>query len=225
MQSSAAVAGRALIMLACVVGIPALALSGASWSEMLKKLQDFRLPAILDLASASSSVSSSPSPDEAPRFTPSNPMGASATVGGPAQLAQADVPSPLDPMLAPAAPAPSAVVPAGYLAPAELALIQPPAASGDEENATAASAPASDPFHHVQDRLRQLGATYYLLESWGNEQQVYRFYCKMAVGGSADYTRCFEATNSDPLQAMLQVLRQVETQRTGGSSVELGTRN
>ena len=53
MQSSAAVAVRALIMLACVVGIPALALSGTSWSEMLKKFQDFRWPAILSPASAS----------------------------------------------------------------------------------------------------------------------------------------------------------------------------
>ena len=53
--------------------------------------------------------------------------------------------------------------------------------------------------------IAQLGATYYLLESWGNDQQLYRFYCKMAVGGSADYTRYFEATDADPLQAMLGV--------------------
>ena len=58
MQSSAAVAGRALIMLACVVGIPVLAMSGSSWSEILKKLQDFRLPAILDPAAASTSAPS-----------------------------------------------------------------------------------------------------------------------------------------------------------------------
>jgi hypothetical protein len=47
---------------------------------------------------------------------------------------------------------------------------------------------------------------------------MYRFYCKMAVGGSAQYTRCFEATHADPLQAMVQVLRQVETWRDGGST-------
>ena len=106
----------------------------------------------------------------------------------------------------------SAVIPAGYQEPAESAPIQPPTATGGDENARAGSISTADPFHRIQDRLRQLGATYYLLESWGNQQQMYRFYCKMAIGGSADYTRCFEATNSNPLQAMRQVLQQVETQ-------------
>ena len=71
--------------------------------------------------------------------------------------------------------------------------------------------PATDQFTAIQDRLRQLGATYYLLESWGNREQLYRFYCKMAVGGNPNYTHYFEATDSDPLQAMARVLRQVET--------------
>jgi hypothetical protein len=52
---------------------------------------------------------------------------------------------------------------------------------------------------------------------------MYRFYCKMAVGGSAHYTRCFEATHADPVQAMGQVLGQVEAWRGGtGSKVESG---
>ena len=85
MQSSVAVAGRALIMLACVVGIPAVALSGISWSDMLKKLQDFRWPMILDLASASSTTSGPVSGDEAPRFTPSAATGTLVAGGGPVQ--------------------------------------------------------------------------------------------------------------------------------------------
>jgi hypothetical protein len=71
--------------------------------------------------------------------------------------------------------------------------------------------PATDQFTAIQARLRHLGATYYLLESWGNRAQLYRFYCKMAVGGNPNYTHYFEATDSDPLQAMTRVLRQVET--------------
>ena len=67
----------------------------------------------------------------------------------------------------------------------------------------------------IQERLQRLGATYYVLESWGNDQQLYRFCCKMAVAGNADYVHCFEATHSDPLQAMQQVLQQVETWRQG----------
>jgi hypothetical protein len=70
-------------------------------------------------------------------------------------------------------------------------------------------------FNVVHDRLRQLGATYYLLESWGGQQQLYRFYCKMAVGGNSNYTRYFEAIDSDPLRAMSQVLQQVESWRSG----------
>ena len=42
-------------------GNPRRGLSGASWSDMLKKLQDFRWPMILDLASASSTTTGSAS--------------------------------------------------------------------------------------------------------------------------------------------------------------------
>lgn len=84
---------------------------------------------------------------------------------------------------------------------------------------------AADQFRAIPERLRQLGATYYLLEAWGNDQQMYRFYCKMAVGGSADYTRYFEASHSDPLQAMQQVLQQVEAWRSGGRIEDVGLRN
>ena len=209
MQSSAAVAGRALIMLACVVGIPALALSGSSWSEMVKKLQDFRWPAILDLASASSS----PSLDKAPRFTASNSTATPTSGSDPAKLGQVGLASPLRPMAAR-----SDVVPAGYQAPAESAAVAVPAVEFPAENSRSTDSTAADPFRSIQDRLRQLGATYYLLESWGSHQQLYRFYCKMAVGGNADYTRHFEATNSDPLHAMTQVLRQVVRWRDGGAN-------
>ncbi len=202
MQSSAAVAGRALIMLACVVGIPALALSGTSWSEMLKKLQDFHWPAILNPASASSSASL----NDAPRFTSAMPVAAAL----PGQ---------------PAAPMPSTVVPAGYQTPAGSDASLPPAVNVAGPITTTEAPAPSDPFRSIPDRLRQLGATYYLLESWGSEPQMYRFYCKMAMGGNADYTRYFEAADADPLQAMVQVLQQVETWRGGSRNEEVGTRN
>ncbi len=71
----------------------------------------------------------------------------------------------------------------------------------------------------MQDRLRQLGASYYLLETWGNQRQFFRFYCQMAVGGNSSYTRYFEAINANPLEAMGDVLRQVEDWRGGGDRV------
>jgi hypothetical protein len=211
MQSSAAVAGRALIMLACVVGIPALALSGTSWSDMLKKLQEFHWPALLELASGSASAPAASS-GEAPRFVTPGPSVSAIVSSTPQRVVPSDAA-----LRQPLAPVQSAVVPAGYQ---EVAAVTPPVVG--TANANAAAAPASDPFDSIQKRLKQLGATYYLLESWGTQQQMYRFYCKMAVGGSADYTRYFEATSADPLQAMVQVLREVEAWReSGGRQAEV----
>ena len=85
------------------------------------------------------------------------------------------------------------------------------AAAGRSPEASA----TADPFSYTQDRLRKMGATYYLLESWGGQQRLYRFYCKMAVGGNPNYTRYFEAIEPDPLRAMSQVLQQVENWRLG----------
>ena len=72
----------------------------------------------------------------------------------------------------------------------------------------------SDHFSAMERRLRQYGATYYRLESWGNDPGLYRFYCRMAVGNSANVTQNFEATDKDALQAMTRVMSQVEDWRT-----------
>jgi hypothetical protein len=169
-QSSATVALRAFVMLACAVGIPVLAMSGASWPEILKKFQNLRWPAVVELASASTPASPSLS-SETPRSVPPSP----AVESEPLQTAF------------PAPSAPSLDVVGTAKTPAEL--------------------------DGIPKRLQQLGATYYVLESWGNNQQLYRFYCKMAVAKNADYTHCFEATDADPRQAMQRVLRQVESWR------------
>jgi hypothetical protein len=77
---------------------------------------------------------------------------------------------------------------------------------------------SNDWFTWTQRRLRDLGATYYLLETWGRDGELYRFHCKMAVAaGNPDYTRHFEATDSDASRAMQQVLEQVEAWRSGRS--------
>ncbi len=82
-------------------------------------------------------------------------------------------------------------------------------------NSTTGLAASSDWFTATQQRLRDLGATYYLLETWGRHGELYRFHCKMAIAGNADYTRYFEATDTDASRAMQQVLRQVEAWRAG----------
>lgn len=72
-------------------------------------------------------------------------------------------------------------------------------------------------FRQVQQRLRELGATYYFLETWGSTGDRYRFYCTVALAGNTDsgHNRIFQATDADPLQAMKNVLDQVELWRSG----------
>jgi hypothetical protein len=181
-RSSAGMAVRALVMLACVVGIPAAAMSGTSWSQIVKKFQGFRLPAILSSALASTSLV----PDKAVPAVSPVPKRSGAH--------QADPPH---------VPARPSAIPADR------------AATADRQS------------REIQDRLRHLGATYYVLEvleAWGQQPNVYRFFCKMAVNGNAEFTRCFEATKGDPTQAMADVLQQVEHWRVQQTPGEPGTR-
>jgi hypothetical protein len=73
----------------------------------------------------------------------------------------------------------------------------------------------ADRFTLMERRLREYGATYYLLETWGNEGELYRFHCRMAISNNPNYTRQFEATDRDALKAMAQVLERVEAWRAG----------
>jgi hypothetical protein len=82
--------------------------------------------------------------------------------------------------------------------------------------ATAASSSPSDQFKFVQDRLRQLGATYYLLETCGDQKREFRFYCRMSIGGNPRVTKPFWCFDGDPLKAMTQVLKQVEDWQSAG---------
>lgn len=77
------------------------------------------------------------------------------------------------------------------------------------------NADPTDRFLYVMDRLRELGAVYYLLETWGSDGQRFRFHCKMAIGGNTTHTRHFEAIDRDALQSMARVLAEVEAWRAG----------
>ncbi len=80
---------------------------------------------------------------------------------------------------------------------------------------TSGSLPA-DQFKYVQERLKQLGATYYLLETCGDQKAEFRFFCRMSIGGNPRVTIPFWCLDHDPLKAMSQVLKQVEDWRSGG---------
>lgn len=63
----------------------------------------------------------------------------------------------------------------------------------------------------LEQQLRELGATYYRLESWGQSPPVYRFHCTVTITiGLAEYSRRFEADAESPRQAMQQVRQEVQ---------------
>ncbi|OHB81769.1 MAG: hypothetical protein A2W31_07475 [Planctomycetes bacterium RBG_16_64_10] len=68
----------------------------------------------------------------------------------------------------------------------------------------------------MERRLRELGATYYVLEKWGEDGALYRFECRVPIAADADHSRYFEAMAEQPISAMNNVLNQVETWRASG---------
>jgi hypothetical protein len=208
-QSPATIALRALIMLAFIIGIPLVALNGSSLPGQAKKLLDKVWPTIASFLPTKAADSL---PD-APRFG-ANSQSRQAVSAQPSVAAPNSAAQPLagaQPALLPAGSgthagqADSNVLPVDYQSP-----LEPNKLTSPGLQATA------NPFMAMQDRLRQLGATYYLLETWGNQRQFFRFYCQMAVGGNSTYTHYFEAINANPMQAMADVLAQVERWRGGG---------
>jgi len=225
-QSSAAVTCRAVVMLACLVAIPLVAVFGGTLPEKIEAL-------------VSGYLSTSAPPSGGGRGEPARfqPMQAAAVDPAMAvgRLTGRSNPTPV------VAPAPTwgtgqavttSVVPAGYEIPVapqtrpggEVAQGVPAAQRAATGGVTQQPrplptpsgplrSPPTDPFTAMQTRLQQLGATYVLLESIGNRQEVYRCYCRVAIGGDPSYAYYFEAIDSAPLTAMSQVVRQVEQWR------------
>jgi hypothetical protein len=246
-QSGGTVFFRAVIMVGFLAVIFFAAVSGNALPDAVRKRIEKYLPATLASSSSAKTESVSPSSaanaaSEAPPF---NAVAGSAVLNirpaAPALMENPSAPRPLTPdaaaapltlpSAAPSANGSSPVVPVNYLAQVDSPVVSPAGTPtvntpGVVKNAilpTNSSLPlnssaAGSPFTQIQDRLKQLGATYYLLETWGNQQQLYRFYCKMAVGGNSNYTHCFEHISSDPMQAMNEVLKQVENWRNGGAT-------
>jgi len=235
MQSSATVACRAVVMLACLIAIPVAALFGTSLPGMVKRLLDGRRPT--ESVAGHETVTSAPSfglagavgtrdagAAERPReegferpsdwpVTGSHPAGADRSRDGVPETT--GVPE-------------SAAGEAAHLEAGRSDLVpverpdweagSSPGGSGDRLAATSLAAATADRFTFIQQRLRRLGATYYVLEAWGDSGRLYRFHCRMAVADSANYTRYFEATDADALKAMGKVLGEVEAWRAGQAS-------
>ena len=236
MDSRTVLAFRIFVMLSCLIIVPMAAIFGSAFPDVVKGLlvdrivywATGRVPEANRDASYSGFGTVAPAAHENahPGMTPqsdgprwSNPsdatswqdqpsasqagpvVSAAATLMGPAggnQQAAYDEPAPPhpDPMAGPSVYSPGHGAGAAEGAqPAGGSLAQP------------------DPFTTMERKLREYGATYYLLETWGNDSELFRFHCKMAIGSNPDYTRHFEATDRDALRAMKRVLEQVAAWR------------
>jgi hypothetical protein len=215
-QSSGAVFLRAVIMLAFLAAIPLVALSGNSLPDTVRKAMEKYWPGIAGNRTETTASALS----EAPPFAEAKSTDGRAESGHPALVKSPgnNEPGPfvIDPQSVPIPKTAqggilSPQVPDGSVVPAKYQASGEPAA----RSAVPAAAGNEGLFLQIQKRLRALGATYYLLETWGNDQRFYRFYCQMAVADNTNYTRCFEATHADPIEAMRTVLTQVESWRSG----------
>jgi hypothetical protein len=195
-KSSGAVFFRAAVMLTFLAAIPLVALSGSSLPDVIRKALEKYLPSL----SGNKPEKPAETLAEAPPFT-----GEKSTGGNRESVYAASSPGVLQAAIVPSQIADPGVVPAKYQTPVE----------GPSVPADRTPAVNDEGFLRIQNRLRSLGAKYYLLETWGNDRRLYRFYCEMGVVGDGDFIRCFEATHSDPVGAMQAVLSQVEDWRAG----------
>jgi hypothetical protein len=58
-------------------------------------------------------------------------------------------------------------------------------------------------------RLRELGASEYSLEHWGDGGKLYRFQCEMPLNASPQLTQQFEAVAADPQATVERVVAEV----------------
>jgi hypothetical protein len=208
MQSSAMMAARAVILLVCLAAIPLLAIFGKDLPAVVKAYFHSYT------TNPSQQASSSTQRTEPPIFRPGLLASKSADEGSPATA------------LADTARVNAGVLPGQPLVPVATAThrVDSAMSSASVRNAPAqamsassTSAAAAFPpgyFREAEQRLRQLGATYYLLETLEPQISQYRFFCKVALGPKEGETLAFFATDRDPLAAMQQVVRQIEGWKT-----------
>ncbi len=206
MPSAIAMAFRATILLSSAILLPLFAVFGNHLPDVLT--------AVADMQWMGSTSPHAPVPagvaTDSPVFRPS-PIGGSpiGTTDFSAHQPR-DTPQIAKPNTAGADPG---GLPVHYLAPAGNLPV-------DRLDVAAGRAPIIPPadarteysrghFGVSETRLRQLGASYYQLESWKNEAETYRFFCKIPIAGQEQF-QAFYATSNDPVRAMNIVIQQIE---------------
>ena len=215
MQSSAVVTLRALVMLLCLVLVPLAAIFGSSLPRVFDSLVTGRgLPRFARENPATNEARDRGG--DAPIFSATPPVAPAAEVS----QARGAIPgggSLWAPGVFSGSAATGAAIDRRQVPPMheQTAHFDPGASAppGMPAVAPGAARPGGAEFQQIERRLRELGATYYLLETWGNAGQMYRFHCKVAAAGDPGQIRHFDATEADPLSAMGHVLEDVEKYR------------
>jgi hypothetical protein len=159
-------------------------------------------------------------PLSAPQSTPSDQFAsapasqfAAPSAAGPAPLNSRPSAIPAGPSYANASADKGTAGPASPLA-TSMSTDAKSASAGGQISAAPLPAIGDEKFRLAELRLRSLGATKYTLETWGPDNNRYRFACKMAIAGNANANRLFQAVEDDPWLAMESVLHQVEEWRS-----------
>jgi hypothetical protein len=234
MQSSAMMALRALVLVVCLVAVPLFAIFGKDAPQVVRSLVENIVGASAGSAERHTADHDPPIFRPAPLARSDSPTNIGGTTYSNTVSAGTLVPL-ADHNRTPANPAsdpfqrtsagPSAAGSASSAAEApRLNTSQFDAnqagQTADSQHALAQQSPDApkasfppDYFRAAEERLRSLGATYYLLETLGPSGD-YRFYCKVAASDRPDQVFAFFATDHDPLQAINSVVRQVEGWRS-----------
>ena len=75
-------------------------------------------------------------------------------------------------------------------------------------------------WQEMASALQQLGALEYALEKWGDSGELYRFRCLAAVPGTTSYQRHFHAVDGDGGRAVERVVEQVREWRAAATRVD-----
>ena len=192
---------RALVMLGCLVVLPALALFGLPPLVQIQDLMPFG-------CSFPAPISDGPNGLEpAPVFVGEQSVAPyRATLGSPSDLSRPLVPA-TDHLGTARNPHTPPVEPEQYA----IQVVSGPAAASGVING---NEPQQKRMRLIESRLRELGSSSYVLETWGaNEGPLYRFWCRMSVNRDPQLHRHFEAVEQTPIRAMESVLREVELWR------------
>ena len=213
MQSTTTIVCRALVMVFCLIAIPLAALFGTSLPDIVKAL---------GLGGAVITANDRDKGGEAPLFATNIPDVADAP-----ELAVEHNNVPWKEgnntmRQAPKVSLDMQTVQAGFTEPAPLYSGQSGSIEGrfateplrSERPVVPVAAEATlggiERFEQIQRQLRDLGATYFRLESFGSDRQFYRFQCEMPIG-AAGAVRHFEASSVNSLDAMESVLAEINS--------------